>query len=41
MYIEKHNLTNIKYNWTNGSVGEYKSIFNILNFKKRKRYKPF
>ena len=36
MDIVKYNLTNIKYNLTNGSVGEYKSIFKYLNIKKRK-----
>ena len=39
MDIVKYNLTNIKYNLTNGSVGEYKSIFKYLNIKKRKRIK--
>ena len=36
MDIVKYNLTNIKYNLTNRSVGEYKSIFKYLNIKKRK-----
>ena len=34
MYVVKYNLTNIKYNLTNSSVGEYKCIFKILNIKK-------
>ena len=37
MYIVKYNLTNIKYNSTNSSVGEYKTILKILNINKNKR----
>ena len=36
MYVVKYNLTNIKYNLTNSSVGEYKCIFKILSIKKER-----
>ena len=37
MYIVKNNLTNIKCNLTFSSVGEYKSIFQNFNIKKKKK----
>ena len=37
MYIVKNNLANIKCNLTFSSVGEYKSIFQNFNIKKKKK----